>query len=201
MEERPLLKEQYKLAIDARNKLNDDFHKWMTYYYVANGAVLVAVISLSKAPSDNLGLIALGLIGLLVSMFWNLSCKGYYYWSKSWILIIQRFEKLLFSDFELQHFGVYALFSKEVDSDKSSILKLNASASISTPKLTMMLSASSIICWFFFTAYRYFVSFPKCCSECKFLVIGLSFIILLVAYTNLFPKCAQSRNNGEHTLV
>ena len=47
------LEKQYKIAIDARDKLNDNYHKWMTFYYIANGAILVAITTLySKQGLD-----------------------------------------------------------------------------------------------------------------------------------------------------
>jgi len=37
--------ETYKLAINARKNIYDNFNKWMTYYYVAVGATFIAYYS------------------------------------------------------------------------------------------------------------------------------------------------------------
>ncbi len=68
---------QYKYAVDARDKLNDNYHKWMTYYYVANAAILVAITTLFTKVPDDKGILPLSLIGVFVCTLWHLSCKGY----------------------------------------------------------------------------------------------------------------------------
>ncbi len=75
-----LLERQYKTAIDARDKLNDNYHKWMTFYYVANGAILVAITTLFSQHCElDSGVFVLSLLGLLTCIIGIYSCKGYYY--------------------------------------------------------------------------------------------------------------------------
>lgn len=141
-----LLEKQYKLAIEARDKLNDNHHKWMTYYYIANAAILVAITSIFKENAVNKGIFALSVLGMLTGLLWHLSCKGYYYWSLSWINIIQDLEQLITKDDA--SIGVYSVFSRKV-ADKN--LRYNLSplreANISTPKLILLLSFSAMIFW------------------------------------------------------
>ena len=130
-----LLERQYKLAIDARDKLNDNYHKWMTFYYVANGAVLVATTSLFDKSKNGHGIFIFSLIGIFICLLWNLSCKGYYYWSNSWINIIMDLEKRVTKGDKTLF--VYSAFSqKVVDKETYSWFPLKP-ANISTPKLTL----------------------------------------------------------------
>jgi hypothetical protein len=158
MDKSKLLEAHYKLAIDARDKLNDNYHKWMTYYYVANGAILVAITAIyNKVALDN-GILLLAIIGLITCILWNLSCKGYYYWSLSWMNIIVRFERnIIQNDLDL---GVYSIFSKEVFDKEDSVIIPNKPANISTPKLTLFFSYCAIISWLGFSIYRFFIQFP-----------------------------------------
>lgn len=79
MDYKDRLYEQYKLAINSRDKLTDNYHKWMTFYYVAGSAILIAITTLYNKDSENQGLLFLSLLGLFICILWNLSCKGYYH--------------------------------------------------------------------------------------------------------------------------
>lgn len=197
-EKKKRLERQYELAIDARDKLNDSFHKWMTYYYVANGAILVAITTLSNKKETDKGIFVLSLVGLLVCVLWNLSCKGYYYWSKSWIEIIIRLERgLIEDDFSI---GVYSVFSKEVAEKEDTPWKVFGSANISTPKLTMLFSFCSILSWTAFSVWGFHLIYPLTnCANILIVVFSLMFISLL--YYGLLPRFAKSRIGPSHVLI
>jgi hypothetical protein len=144
------LEKQFLAAIDARNKLQDNYHKWMTFYYVANGALLVAITTLySKAPisvqPSAIGVAALTGLGILTCMIWNLSCKGYYHWSLSWMDIIMYLERKLANNDK--NVMIYNTFSSNVTDNSFMPTK---PANISTPKLTLFFSAVCIVCWAIF---------------------------------------------------
>ncbi len=111
-----LLSSQYKAAIDARDKHNENYHRWIPFYYVANGAILVAVTTLfgksNLARMPDCTLLILGGLGVLTCMYWNLTCRGYYYWSLSWIGIIMYLERQIFKGEEYSM--PYGVFSKSV---------------------------------------------------------------------------------------
>ena len=44
---------QYLRAIDARDKLNENYHRWMTFYYIALGPILLAIITLTTTEKDS----------------------------------------------------------------------------------------------------------------------------------------------------
>jgi hypothetical protein len=123
----------YKLAITARNIHYENYEKWMTFYYVSVGAILVAYYQIKPDIFFNC---LLSLIGFLVSAFWHLSCKGFKFWTDNWIMIIWKYEKEFQNRFP--NTEVYSIFSNEVyDKQSSSPFK---GADISTPKVTLLFS-------------------------------------------------------------
>lgn len=180
-----MLKEQYKLAIDARDKLNDNYHKWMTFYYVANAAILVAITQLFKEGKLNLGIQILSILGIIICIFWNLSCKGYYYWSKSWIEIIQKLEKKYIED--NTELGVYSAFSENVESSTSPFKQGN----ISTPKLTLLFSAIAISGWILFSIYVFSVLFYCLPNFYKF-IFSFIFIGIMAMFYFFIQRFVKS---------
>jgi hypothetical protein len=190
---------QFKFAIDARDKLNDNFYKWMSYYYLANAAVLVAISSLYNKSSMDNGVLLFSIIGVFVCILWNLSCKGYYYWSKSWIEIIIKLErKIIENNTDL---AIFSVFSKQVATKEDSVLIPNQAANISTPKLTLLFSYFAIYGWLFYSAYEFWFLFPKWPLYCKLIIILLFLLLLIIFYTTLLPKWAVSRRDKLHDLV
>lgn len=82
------IQERYKIAIEARNFHYDNFNKWLTYFYVAIAALFAGYCSLNGEEKT-----FILILGYVVSIFWYLSCKGYYYWNIHWICLIQYYEK------------------------------------------------------------------------------------------------------------
>lgn len=190
--------DMYKLAIDARDKLNENYHKWMTFYYVANGAILVALITIMTRKPELIEAISiLAIVGVLISIFWNLSCKGYYYWSKNWIEIIIRHEKELIESSDDIDLGVYSIFSKNIHDSKNSIFKIYGHANISTPKLTLIFSFSVILLWIAFSLYTFFEFYENIDLICKVIISSLSILLLGAFYGLLLPKLAKSKIGEE----
>lgn len=190
--------DMYKLAIDARDKLNENYHKWMTFYYVANGAILVALITIMTRKPELIEAISiLAIVGVLISIFWNLSCKGYYYWSKNWIEIIIRHEKELIESSDDIDLGVYSIFSKNIHDSKNSIFKIYGHANISTPKLTLIFSFSVILLWTAFSLYTFFEFYENIDLICKVIISSLSILLLGAFYGLLLPKLAKSKIGEE----
>jgi len=193
-----LIQSQYKSAIDARDKLNDNYHKWMTFYYVANAAILVSITTLFNKIGPSCGTSCiLPLIGMLVCVFWNLSCKGYYYWSNSWIRLIIKFERQIANGDE--DLMVYSVFDEETALHEDSLINPVKGANISTPKLTMIFSLCAILLWFGFAAWQFLqlTGWPICC---KMMTIIFSFIMLVLFYF-ILPQGLKSRKDNLHGLV
>ena len=189
-------REQYKLAIDARDKLNDNYHKWMTFYYIANAAVLVAITNLHNECTGST-LTLLSLIGVLVCIFWNLSCRGYNYWSNSWLNIILELERKIYKN--QKENIIYGAFSKEVVEGERGCWKPIKSANISTPKLTLLFSFISILLWTAVSIYQMKELFNENCNCCFILSSVLLVIIILTIYL-ILPLFVKSRTE-KHELI
>ncbi len=195
-DDKSLIEKQFKLAIDARERLNDNYHKWMTFYYVANGAILVAITTLSSKSENDKGIFTLALIGIFICILWNLSCKGYYYWSNSWIDIILRLEKKVIEE---EANMVYSVFSKKVvEGEKYSSLPIHP-ANISTPKLTLIFSFFSMCSWTAFSIYQFLKTFQSTCNCNKGIAIGAIIVSVLLTYL-ILPTFVKSRRDG-HILI
>ncbi len=210
----------YKLAIDARDKLNENYHKWMTFYYVANGTILVAVMRL-LIDSNFLVICFLSIIGAIISLFWHLSCKGYYYWSNNWIDIIQAHERKLLKNREDELIGVYSIFSKKVDNEEKKNYRYGVKdyANVSTPKLTLIFSFLSIVVWIALGIIALgIIMFDKITNIdfssplfCKFILLTLlaqSLLLLIVIIIITAPllcyyliKKVKSKKSYKHKLV
>lgn len=80
---------RYKLLINARNFQYDNFNKWMTFFYVAIGALFVGYYNILTKNGDYFFQeIIIIIVGLAISIFWHWSCKGYYYWIAQFIKLI-----------------------------------------------------------------------------------------------------------------
>ncbi len=194
-----LIDKQYRIAIEARDKLNDNYHKWMSFYYIANGAILVAMTSIyGKNNTDNVTLLAFSIIGIFTCGTWNLSCRGYYYWSLSWIDIIHHLEKL--SAKSKVEIMPYALFSKTVVDKFDHKNGLTIPANISTPKLTLRFSIFAISCWSLYFDYllnRYL----DCLSNVIQTGIFIGVLILIYCLLLLYPRLVISRIGDSHNIL
>jgi hypothetical protein len=131
----------YKNAIDARNFHYDSYNKWMTFYYVAIGAVSLTFYGADKEKiSDDLFLL-LSFVGLVISVLWHLSCKGYYLWVHHWITIIKRFEEKLEKELH-----VYSIIDKKAKNSGNLLVPIRH-ANISTSKATLLFSYIVSLSW------------------------------------------------------
>ena len=125
--------EQYHLLINARNFHYDNFNKWMTFFYVAVGAIFVGYYSIIEKTGLNFEKIIILSIGLLVSIFWHWSCKGYYYWITNFIELIKHYEKR----FHKNNRVYFCFANKKLNNNYFSPL---SGANISTSKVTLLFS-------------------------------------------------------------
>ena len=111
------LQKQYLIAVEAKHKLKDNYHQWMTFYYVANSAILIALSYLYKSNTTEPGILLLALIGTLVCMLWNLACKAYLYHAQHWRFVVNRLERALILGND--EFSVFSKFTTEVEKENS----------------------------------------------------------------------------------
>lgn len=138
-----LILEQYRNVIIARNFHYDNFNRWTTYFYVAIGSVFFAYISLVTAERiyikwSEFIIVKYGLLFLnfIISFFWFVANKGYYYWNIHWINLVHYYEReILKLDINNRVFNVVS--NKKIQNDFLNPIK---GANISTSKVTILFS-------------------------------------------------------------
>ena len=183
----------YEKAIEGRNFHYKNYNTWANYYSIFTGALFIAFYTLEKENKDFLFLkIFILLVGLVTSICWNLTVKGHYHWMRSWIRVVQDYEKKLAElpkqniDKELYVYSVY--INKGED-----CLNKNISSQKLTSKFTFFIS----LAWALLLVINLFSLFEKtlcirtscfsnsCCNRCLFILlfsIGITAFIYLVTY-------------------
>lgn len=141
--DKSIIFEQYKNAVNARNFHYDNFNRWTTYFYVAIGSVFFAYISLVSAEQLHIKwsefiMVKFGLLFLnfIISFFWFIANKGYYYWNIHWINLVHHFEREIL-ELNVQH-RVFNVVSNKTEQDD--IYDPIKGANISTSKVTILFS-------------------------------------------------------------
>jgi len=148
--------ERYKLMIQARNFHYENFNKWMTYFYVAIGALFVGyctIVSSEKidhVKQSHLELI-IPIVGYIVSLLWFWSSKGYYYWNIHFITMINHYEKDLLK-LKKNNRVYFGFANKAVENEYVNPLK---GANISTSKVTIFFAFIVACLWGFLFLSNY----------------------------------------------
>ena len=179
--------EKYKLLINARNFHYDNFNKWMTYYYVAIGALFVGYYTLMSGNKiDDFGEYSLMILGLIVSLFWYWSCKGYYYWNINFILLVNNYEKEILEFKEKER--VYFVFANK--KTQNNYLSPISGANISTSKVTILFAFTISVMWGILLVFKVFEQID-CLKDCNWLRILISLsasILTVITLSTLIPK-------------
>lgn len=179
--------EKYKLLINARNFHYDNFNKWMTYYYVAIGALFVGYYTLlSGNKIDNFGEYSLMILGFIVSLFWYWSCKGYYFWNINFISLVNHYEKEILEFEEKER--VYFVFANK--KTQNNYLSPISGANISTSKVTILFAFTVSVMWGILLAFKAFEQID-CLNDCNWLRIILSLcasIFVVFVLSTTIPK-------------
>ena len=146
-----ILYKTYALKIKVRNEHRDNFHKWMTFYSVAIGAILVAY---SQFHNGKFLPFLFIFFGLITSFLFHLSCKGYMRWNDHFIKLIHDFETEIGIELKKQYraniiynIEQFKVYTPQPLPFKVSFFKPLKSALISTPKVTLAFSFCTFIGW------------------------------------------------------
>ena len=142
MTKEELMDKQYERLIKARNFHYENLNKWLTFFYVAIGAIFAGFCTIYKNGSANpkLVILVMGVL-YLVSICAYLSCKGYYYWENHWIVLLHDFERKHFVGKE--DLRVYSVFAdKEKLHSPGHPVK---GANVSTTKVSLFLTLAIAI--------------------------------------------------------
>ncbi len=160
--------ERYKALINARNFHYDNFSKWMTYFYIAIGALFVGyctIISSDKAGDLIMLEYLLIVMGFIASILWYWSAKGYYYWNIHFISMINYYERDVLKFDEKER--VYLVFAnKDTQNDYCSPV---SGANISTSKIAILFAFLVTCCWAFLLFNKLSGSLSQAPSWCSVL--------------------------------
>ena len=84
----------------------------MNYYSIFVGALFIAYYSIKSGSSSGFILPIITVVGLISSVCWLASFKGYYSWLISWTQVIQFHEKRIIGNDDTLR--VYTLISKNI---------------------------------------------------------------------------------------
>ena len=136
-------KERYEFLINARNFHYDNFNKWMTYFYVAIGALFVGYYTIASSENMNTEKIILISLGYITSLFWYWSSKGYYFWNINFITLVNDCEKNTLKLKKKKR--VYFVFANK--KTQNNYLNPISGANISTSKIAILFSFVISIVW------------------------------------------------------
>lgn len=139
---------QYERLIAARDFHYGNLNKWLTFFYVAVGAVFAGYCTLSADSPYSQMLVVILIVGYFISLAGYLSCKGYYYWEKNWIMLLQYYEETYLKDPEsgkdeedkelMFRYRVYSIFANVKDLDHP--WRIAKGANVSTTKVALILT-------------------------------------------------------------
>lgn len=134
--------EKYKLVVAARNYHYDNFNKWLTYFYVANAAMFVALFKVVNSESAVSLSLLVCIIGSVTGISLFQSSKGYYYWVIHYIKLVNRYEeKMGWVKDDL----IYGQMTME-ESDLIDYFILSG-ANVSSSKIAILLGYTFVITW------------------------------------------------------
>lgn len=174
--------EKYKILVTARNFHYDNFSKWMTYFYVAIGAIFVGYCTTVKQTGSNMSLLLL-VLGYLVSLFWFIACKGYYYWNLNFIKLVNYYESKVLKWEKSER--IYTAIANKNTSGNIYISPISG-ANISTSKVTMFFSYTICVSWGCLFLNKIV------CSLAGNVCLHYFLILLIVVFiTAIFSFCSQ----------
>lgn len=129
-------KEQYDYLIKARNFHYDNYAKWANYFYLITVAIFIALYN----SKNTLIPIYIPCVGLITSLAWHWSSKGYYYWNINFVILINKMEEDLSPEDR-----VYSIFHNK--RSNNNYLSITSGANISTPKVNIAFTFLTSCFW------------------------------------------------------
>ncbi|MDO5105053.1 hypothetical protein [Capnocytophaga sp.] len=136
-------KERYDYLIKARNFHYENFNKWISYFYIAIGALFVGYYTILPHKEMDTEKTIVLVLGYTTSLFLYWSSKGYYFWNINFIMLINDCEEnTLNLDNEDRVYFVFA--NKKI---QNNYLKPHTGANISTSKIAIFFSFVITLAW------------------------------------------------------
>lgn len=172
--------DKYQLIVKARNFHYENFNKWMTYFYVAIGALFVGYCNLlSSKNHEELDLNKLQylipLLGFVISLLWYWASKGYYYWNINFITLVNHYEKDILKFPETER--VYYVFANK--NEQNDYFSPVSGANISTSKIAILFAFIITNVWGALFFYKCISSFYSICT-CDSLIIFSAIVVSII---------------------
>lgn len=206
MEQKDLLLEMYKIAIEGYHNHFERYNHWMNMYAIFNGALFIGLYNIigkdvKVAFSDEiefflfLQLLILAL-GCISSWFWFFSSRGFYRWNISWIETVahheRKFVQRFIDDESKEDIYVYNIFRK-IGNEKYFMTR-----PFSTQKITQWFTATVAVAWSAITILFLLKNHSElgCLSTCASAVL-----IVVVVLACGFWLCRESDLEDSHLVV
>lgn len=194
----------YEKAIEGRNTHYAQYLKYVNLYAIFMGALFVAFYTLLDSIENQVFTIPVAVLGLITSILWLCSVKGYYAWINSWINVVQYYEECLNEGKRINEARfVYGLFFET----EPSCCSVTAPSRFSTQKLTLLFVFSCIIGWItiillMIEKYLYKSHIVcNCINECCVCVILLLMVlVLLFVFVKTLCKSLHDNINFHYRL-
>lgn len=184
------VKDAYMLSLEAYRFSVHRHREWMYLYAIICGALFIAFYSIEtkniKEVSEglfNLLSFLLPALGVITSFFWILSFRGHYEWTKNFIRIVDKNERLFFGKENKPELFVYSKVIPETKPGKDTHY---LPGFFSTQKVTLIYLIILMFAWeilLLYKIYRMLKAHAGCDTRCIIMtfVIILSFMLVYVA--------------------
>ena len=182
------IEKKYKILINARNFHYENFNKWMTYFYVAIGALFLGYCTITisvngDASKRNLLEYSISILGYIVGLLWYWSCKGYYYWNINFITLVNYYEETLLK-LPKEERIYYVFANKDAQNNYSSPI---SGANISTSKIAIFFSFIVTSAWGFIPFYK-IITDASCSNWFTILSSIIYSIVSVIIISSVIPK-------------
>jgi hypothetical protein len=168
-------KYRFDNLVKARDKINTDFHLWMTFFTLAIGALFVGYYTIVPNSSElHIEIVLISCIGYFVSLLWHWSCKGYYWWVINWINLIIECEQNL-----PPNCSIYSCFVNM--NDKGNYYNPLKPSSISNGRLLGLFSFVTTVVWGILFLFNFRDCFIKLFCNEEFVIRIFYFIRIIVS--------------------
>jgi len=179
--------EKYRILINARNFHYENFSKWLTYFYIAIGALFVGYCSIVASEENKSLEYLLIILGFILSLLWYWSAKGYYFWNINFINLVNYYERDILK-FEKSE-RVYSFFANK--KTQNNYFNPISGANISTSKVAILFAFVITVAW----AFIFYNTIINCeCGSFYSVIICATLSLLTVVILSCFiPKyCLKS---------
>lgn len=174
----------YEKAIEGRNFHYQNYNQWVNLYAIFTGAIFVGYYSVCGLLQ-----LLLAFLGIVTSICWLNSVRGYYHWMLSWIKVVQEYENKLQTLGSNITYRVYSVH-KQIDSNN-----------ISSQKIMKIFICFIIISWSILFSSKLITVCVNICMIAKYqriIILALSLGICVCIVLIIFIMTSSQKSNIEN---